>query len=63
MPRLQRWPAEKELVDMNGRFGMNRHVEVIIASTLRLLSSPIMMMIVHRGIRCAQQVHRARARR
>lgn len=28
MRRLERWTAEKELVDMNGRFAMNRHIEL-----------------------------------
>lgn len=29
MRRLARWTAEKDLVDMNGRFAMNRHIELI----------------------------------
>lgn len=34
--RLQRWTAEDELVDMNGRFGMNRHVELAPLSQVRI---------------------------
>lgn len=34
--RFERWTAADDIVDMNGRFGMNRHVELVPLSTIRI---------------------------